>query len=322
MKILYYLVLAVWYLLSLLPMKVHYVISDLLFWLLYGLLGYRRKVVGENLRTSFPEKSEEERHRIERGFYRFFCDYLVESVKLMTISRENLKQRMTFKGTELIDQVVGEGQSCAIYLGHLCNWEWVTSLPLWVTPKAQCGQIYHPLENKDFDRLFLRSRQRMGAVCIPMQDTLRKILEYRKAEQPVVIGYISDQVPFWFNIHHWVDFLHHDTPVLTGTERIVRKVNHAVFFLDVRRVRRGYYEAEFKLITREPQKMGDYEITDIYFRMLEESIRRAPEFWLWSHNRWKRTRQEFDERFDVVNGKVIPKDTPVNRRCGLVSGAS
>ena len=319
MKVLYYFVLAVWYLLSLLPMKVHYVISDLLFWLLYGLLGYRRKVVGENLRTSFPEKSEEERHRIERGFYRFFCDYLVESVKLMTISRENLKQRMTFKGTELIDQVVGEGQSCAIYLGHLCNWEWVTSLPLWVTPKAQCGQIYHPLENKDFDRLFLRSRQRMGAVCIPMQDTLRKILEYRKAEQPVVIGYISDQVPFWFNIHHWVDFLHHDTPVLTGTERIVRKVNHAVFFLDVRRVRRGYYEAEFKLITREPQKMGDHEITDIYFRMLEESIRRAPEFWLWSHNRWKRTRQEFDERFDVVNGKVIPKDTPFNRECGLVS---
>lgn len=320
MKILYYLVLAVWYLLSLLPMKVHYVISDLLFWLLYGLLGYRRKVVGENLRTSFPEKSEEERHRIERGFYRFFCDYLVESVKLMTIRRENLKQRMTFKGTELIDQVVGEGQSCAIYLGHLCNWEWVTSLPLWVTPKVQCGQIYHPLENKDFDRLFLRSRQRMGAVCIPMQDTLRKILEYRKAEQPVVIGYISDQVPFWFNIHHWVDFLHHDTPVLTGTERIVRKVNHAVFFLDVRRVRRGYYEAEFKLITREPQKMGDYEITDIYFRMLEESIHRAPEFWLWSHNRWKRTREEFNERFDVINGKVIPKDHPDNRASGMITG--
>ena len=320
MKILYYLVLAVWYLLSLLPMKVHYVISDLLFWLLYGLMGYRRKVVGENLRTSFPEKSEEERHRIERGFYRFFCDYLVESVKLMTIRRENLKQRMTFKGTELIDQVVGEGQSCAIYLGHLCNWEWVTSLPLWVTPKVQCGQIYHPLENKDFDRLFLRSRQRMGAVCIPMQDTLRKILEYRKAEQPVVIGYISDQVPFWFNIHHWVDFLHHDTPVLTGTERIVRKVNHAVFFLDVRRVRRGYYEAEFKLITREPQKMGDYEITDIYFRMLEESIHRAPEFWLWSHNRWKRTREEFNERFDVINGKVIPKDHPDNRASGMITG--
>ena len=320
MKILYYIILAFWYMLSLLPMKVHYLLSDLLFWVLYGLLGYRKKVIEKNLKASFPEKSEEELKRIERGFYHFFCDYIAESVKLMTIRRENLRRRMVFKGAELVDEVIESGQSCAVFLGHLCNWEWVTSLPLWVTPKAQCGQIYHPIENKDFDRLFLRSRQRMGAVCIPMADTLRKIIEFKKAGQPVVIGYISDQVPFWTNIHHWVDFLHHDTPVLTGMERIARKVNHAVFFLDVRRVRRGYYEAEFKLITREPQKMGEYEITDIYYRMLEQSIRRAPEFWLWSHNRWKRTREEFNERFEVVNGKVIPKDVPVNRENGLVKG--
>ncbi|MCH5309625.1 MAG: lysophospholipid acyltransferase family protein [Prevotella sp.] len=322
MRIVYYIVYGAWYAFSLLPMRVHYLISDLLFWLLYGLLGYRRKVVWRNLKASFPEKTEEELRRTERGFYHFFCDYIVESVKLMTISRENLRRRMTFKGTELIDAAVADGQSCAVYLGHLCNWEWITSLPLWVTPKAQCGQIYHPLENKEFDRLFLRLRQRMGAVCIPMADTLREIINFRKAEQPVVIGYISDQVPFWFNIHHWCNFLNHDTPVLTGTERIAKKVNHAVFFLDVRRVRRGYYEAEFKLITREPKKMADYEITDIYFRMLEESIRHAPEFWLWSHNRWKRTREEFNERFEVVNGKVIPKDHPVNRRNGLIKATA
>jgi KDO2-lipid IV(A) lauroyltransferase len=106
--------------------------------------------------------------------------------------------------------------------------------------------------------------------------------------------------------------------VLTGTERIVHKMGHAVLYLDIHRVRRGYYEAELKLVTREPQKMKDFELTDIYFEMLEKSIRRSPEFWLWSHNRWKRTREEFDERFEVVNGKVIPKDTEVNRRCGLV----
>lgn len=320
MKILYYILLTLWYLLSLLPLRVHYMLSDLLFLVLYRLLGYRRKVVRTNLKKAFPEKTDEELRRIERGFYHFFGDYIAESVKLMTIGKDNLRRRMVFKGTELVDEVVESGQSCAVYLGHLCNWEWVTSLPLWVTPKAQCGQIYHPIENPDFDRLFLRSRQRMGAVCIPMADTLRRIVEYKKVGQPVVIGYISDQVPFWTNIHHWVDFLHHDTPVLTGTERIARKVDHAVFFLDVRRVRRGYYEAEFKLITREPQKMGEYEITDIYYQMLEESIRRAPEFWLWSHNRWKRTREEFNERFEVVNGKVIPKDTPVNRENGLVKG--
>lgn len=319
MKILYYIVLAVWYVFSLLPLRVHYVISDLLFWLLYAVIGYRRKVVYSNISASFPEKSEEELRKIERGFYHFFCDYMVESVKLMTITPENLKKRMVFKGTEIVDEIVESGQSCALYLGHLCNWEWVSSLPLWLSPKVHCGQIYHPLENKDFDRLFLRSRQRMGAECIAMADTLRKILEYRKAGQPIIVGYISDQVPFWTSIHHWVNFLNHDTPVLTGTERIVRKVNHAVLFLDIHRVRRGYYEAEIKLITREPQKMGEYEITDTYFKMLEQSIRKAPEFWLWSHNRWKRTREEFDERFEVINGKVIPKDTPFNRECGLIT---
>ena len=307
MKIVYYIVYIIWYGFSLLPLRVFYVISDMLFWILYIIIGYRRKVVWQNLKTSFPEKSEERLRKIERGFYHFFCDYLVESVKLMTISKKNLKKRLVFKGTEVVNEIVESGQSCAVYLGHYCNWEWITSLPLWVTPKAQCGQIYHPIENNDFDWLFLRLRQRFGAVCIPMQDTLRKIIEFRKDRQPVVIGYISDQKPHWVNIHHWVDFLHHDTPVLTGTERIARRINHAVFYLDVRRIRRGYYEAEFKLITREPQTMKEFELTDIYYQHLEQSILQAPEFWLWSHKRWSRTREEFNERFEVVDGKVIAK---------------
>ena len=308
MKPLYYLLYAAFYVLSLLPLRVHYLLSTLLYLVLRYVVRYRLHVVRQNLSTSFPEKSPQELRTIEHGFYRFFCDYLVESVKLFTISPRQLKRRLVFKGTELIDQCVSEGQSCAVYLGHYCNWEWVTSLPLWVTPKAQCGQIYHPIENRDFDRIFLRLRQRLGAVCIPMQETLRRILEYRQTGQPVVIGYISDQKPNWFNIHHWVDFLHHDTPVLTGTERIARKVNHAVFYLDVRRLKRGYYEAEFRLITREPNQKGDYELTDIYYQLLEQSIRRAPQYWLWSHNRWSRTRKEFNERFEVVNGKVIAKE--------------
>ena len=315
MKILYYIIYAVWYVFSLLPMRVHYVISDLMFWLLYKLVGYRRDVVRKNLTESFPEKSEEELRRIERGFYHFFCDYLVETVKLMTISREEMKRRVVFKHAELVDEIMGSGQSIAL---HYCNWEWVSSIPLWLNPNAWCGQVYHPLENKDFDKLFLKIRERMGANCIAMQDTLREVVKHKRENQPIIIGYISDQVPYWTNIHHWVNFLHHDTPVLTGTERIVHRMGHAVLYLDIQRVRRGYYEAEFKLVTRDSQKMKDFELTDIYFEMLEKSIRRSPEFWLWSHNRWKRTREEFDERFEVVNGKVIPKDTEVNRRCGLV----
>jgi len=303
----YYVTIAVWYILSLLPFWVHYLLSDFIYLILYKLVGYRKQVVRENLTISFPEKSKEELLRIERRFYHFLGDYFAESVKLMTISKQSLRRRLVFKNTEAIEECVESGQSCAVFLGHYCNWEWITSLPLWVTPKAQCGQIYHPIENKDFDRLFLRLRQRLGAVCIPMQDTLRKILEFRQAGQPVVIGYISDQKPHWVNIHHWVDFLHHDTPVLTGTERIARRMNHAVFYLDVRHLRRGYYEAEFKLITREPQQMPEFKLTDIYYQMLEASIQRAPEFWLWSHNRWSRTREEFNERFEVIDGKVIAK---------------
>lgn len=304
---LYYILLCVWCMFSLLPLRIHYIISDFLFWLLYKVIGYRRRVVWKNLSASFPEKSQAEQEEIERGFYHFLCDYFVETVKMMTISKKEIKKRMVFKGIEDLDEVIESGQSIALYLGHYCNWEWVTSMPLWVTPKVQCGQIYHPLENKYFDKLLLRSRQRLDALCISMQDTLREVVRYKREGQPIMIGYISDQAPNWVNIHHWVDFLNQDTPVFTGTERIVKKMNHAVFYVDMRRIKRGYYEAEFKLMTRAPKELEDFKLTDMYFDMLEKSIRRAPEFWLWSHNRWKRTRKEFNERFEVIDGKVIAK---------------
>ena len=305
MKLLYVLLFSIWYLLSLLPMRVLYVISGGLYLLLYRIVGYRRKVVKKNLTGSFPEKSEEKLRKIEQGFYHFFCDYLVETVKLMTISQEEMKRRIKFRGAELIDEIIGSGQSVTLYVGHYCNWEWASSIPLWINPSTWGGQVYHPLENKVFDKLFLTIRERMGAHCIAMQDTLREIMKHKRENQPIVMGYISDQKPLWVNIHHWVDFLHHDTPVLTGAERIARKMNHAVLYVDIQRVRRGYYEAEFKCITREPQKLKEFELTDIYFEMLEKSIRRAPEFWLWSHNRWSRTREEFNHDFEIINGKVV-----------------
>ena len=308
MKLLYAFVYAGWYLLSLLPMWVHYIFSDGLYLLLYKVAGYRRKVVRKNLCSSFPEKSEDEIRQIEHRFYHFFCDLIVESVKLMTIRRENMKRRMDLKGTEVIAELVEKGQSCVIYAGHYCNWEWITPLPLWLTPKAKMGLIYHPVENPMFDRLFRYMRGRFGTVCIPMQDTLRTLIGYNREHQPMVVGFVSDQKPHWVNIHHWVDFLHHDTPVVTGTERIVKKLNYAAVYLDVKRVRRGYYEGEFRLLTCTPKEMPDYALTDAYFTCLEQTIRREPAFWLWSHDRWARTREEFNERFEVINGKVVAKE--------------
>ena len=309
-KALYYLLYASWYLLSHLPLSALYVLSNFIFFIVFRILRYRRRTVWVNLVTSFPELEPEEHKDIERKFYRWFCDYLVENIKLMNMKPEEMKQRLVFKNTEAVDQCVNEGQSCAIYLGHLCNWEWITSLPFWVAPEAQCGQLYHPLENKDFDRLLLHIRQRFGSVCIPMNDSLRRILDYKRQGKQTVIGYIADQAPFWWNIHHWCQFLHHDTAVLSGTERIATKLDQAVFYLDVHRVKRGYYEAEFKLITREPRKMEEFQLTDIYFNELEKSIRRQPECYLWTHDRWKRTRERFNRRFEVIDGKVHekPKD--------------
>ena len=309
-KALYYLLYASWYLLSHLPLSALYVLSNFIFFIVFRILRYRRRTVWVNLVTSFPELEPEEHKDIERKFYRWFCDYLVENIKLMNMKPEEMKQRLVFKNTEAVDQCINEGQSCAIYLGHLCNWEWITSLPFWVTPEAQCGQLYHPLENKDFDRLLLHIRQRFGSVCIPMNDSLRRILDYKRQDKQTVIGYIADQARFWWNIHHWCQFLHHDTAVLSGTERIATKLDQAVFYLDVHRVKRGYYEAEFKLITREPRKMEEFQLTDIYFNELEKSIRRQPECYLWTHDRWKRTRERFNRRFEVIDGKVHekPKD--------------
>ena len=258
MKILVRLLYVLLYLLSLLPLRLLYWLSDALYLLVYKMLGYRLKVVRKNFASSFPGKDEAWLRRQERQFYHWFCDYIVEAIKLLSMSERQLRRRMQFKGTDEVDRIIGEGRSCAVYLGHYGNWEWITSLPLWVTPKAQCGQIYHPLENREFDELFLRLRQRMGAKCIAMEDAARTIVNYKRDGQPVVIGYIADQVPFWKSIHHWLDFLHHDTPVLTGTERIARMVDHAVFYLDVRRLRRGYYEAEFRLISKEPKKEPEF----------------------------------------------------------------
>ena len=299
---------AVWQLLSRLPLWVHYLLSDFLYLIIYKIAGYRVKVVRNNLQTSFPEKSTEELRTIEKKFYRQLCDYFVEMVKTMTISDRQIKKHMVFKGTELIEQCANDGQSIALYLGHTFNWEWVTSLPLWISDKLHCGQLYHAMENRVVDKLLLHQRQRWGSECIALVDILRKTIEYKRAKQVTIIGYLGDQVPHWNNIHHWCWFLNHDTPVMTGAERIAVKNGQAIFFLDVSKKRRGYYEAEFKLITRTPETLKEFEATDIYHQMLEQQIRLQPELWLWSHNRWKRTREEFDKRFVVVNGKVVPKE--------------
>ena len=309
-QIAFWVIYGTWYGLSLLPLWLHYVFSDIMFVLITYVLRYRHRVVLKNLRNAYPDKSEQEIKRLQRQFYRHFCDVLVEMVKSMTISRKTLMRRMTFTGCEQVSEIMNSGQSIALMLGHYGNWEWVTSLVLWLPPITrphEFGQIYHPLENEVIDRLMLKVRSRCGATCVSTRDTLRWILTNKRNDTVTILGYINDQVPTWHNIHHWLTFLNQETPVFTGVERIVHSQNQAVVYLDVKRVGRGRYECEFQVITRDPSTLGEFELTDIYFQRMEQTINRAPQYWLWSHNRWKRTREEFDRNYKVVDGRVVER---------------
>lgn len=291
----YYLSFALWFIISLLPLWVFYRLSDGLYYLVYHVVRYRRRVVYANLRSSFPEKSEAEIERIAKDFYSFFCDYIVETLKLFSMGEKNIRKRMKFEGLNQVKEDFANGRSVSVYLGHYCNWEWISSLGLHLD--EQCGQIYHPLENATLDRLFLYMRGRFKAQSIKMDDTFLTILKWKKEGRKNIVGYIADQVPGYNNIHYWADFLHHDTPVFTGAERISKIMDTAVYYIDVERPRRGYYVARFIKIADSLNEHPVFFATEQYFRLLEQNIQRAPQYWLWSHKRWKRTREEFNRMF-------------------------
>jgi KDO2-lipid IV(A) lauroyltransferase len=280
-------------------------ISSIISVFLFHVIRYRRKVVHENIKSSFPELSPRKRWMIERRFYTHFCDLIMESVKYFSISKGNIKRRMRFKGIERVEESVRKGRSCGVLLGHYGNWEWVSSMPLWIDPKlCLCTQLYHPLENYVTDQLILYTRRRFGGVNIQMDKSIKYMVNYRNEGKPILVGFISDQAPFWDNIYYWSDFLHHETPWFTGGERIMQKLDMDVYYLDVRRVKRGYYTAEYKLITTEPESKEQFWITDQYAQMLEATIKRGPSYWLWSHRRWKRTKEEW---LRITHGGIKPK---------------
>lgn len=302
-------VYVLFYTLSLLPFRILYGMADIGYVLLYYIIRYRRGVVRKNLVTAFPEKSIDDIKAIERKFYHWFCDYFLEAIKLLSISDKELRRRFTIINSEEVEQCFQEGQDVAAILGHYCNWEWLSCVGMNLPPERETGLIYHPLRNKTFDYLFrkLRSHEQNGHV-IPKKDILRYVVTKKREGVRNICGYISDQGPKWTNIHLWLPFLNHEyTPVFTGGERIIRKMNNAVFYVEMSRPKRGYYTATYKLITREPNTLPADDITRRFFCLLEETIRQEPAFYLWSHNRWKRTKEEFDRRFQVINGKVVER---------------
>lgn len=290
-NILYFPLYFYFWLHALLPLKILYILSDILFFPMFYIVRYRRKLVYQNMKDSFPEKSEKEIRRMEKAFYHHFCDYIVETIKLLHISDKETRKRVKFHNTEALQEIVDNGGSCLMLLGHYGNWEFVPSVTLWMRKGSVIfAQIYRPLKNKWFDRFFLKLRGRYHSECIAKQDTLRSILRYKSSGRPSITGFMADQTPSPANIHHWVNFLNHDTPVFTGVEKIAHKVGFSVFYFDVEKIKRGYYSVTIREISKNPKETEEFEITNKYMEMMDTTILRAPEYWLWTHNRWKHKR--------------------------------
>ena len=237
---------------SRMPLAVHYLLSDyLLFPLVYYVVRYRRRLVSRQLGECFPELTPLEHRHIEHRFYHFFCDYVVETLKMGTMSHTEMRRRVEFVGIDEMQQTLSEAgkQFGFFYLGHYGNWEWMASFPMWLNEEWQGAQIYHPLYNKEIDNFFLDQRQQYGGLCIPMKQTLRQILTARKEGQKEIIGFIADQSPKWEAMHHWTDYLNHKTSFFIGTEKIAQQVDAALYYVRVTRPRRGYYRAELVPIT-------------------------------------------------------------------------
>ena len=279
----------VW-LITLLPWRLMFLISDLFFVLLFSVIRYRRKVVQTNLKNAFPEKTEKERGRIERDFYRHLCDYFFETVKQLHLSEDDMQKHCRFTNLEVIDEAYKNNKNVVAYLGHYGNWEWITFLTTLLNHKGV--SIYHKLHNHYFDQFFYKLRTKFGARIVPMQDTLRELVTLKREGKLTFTGFIADQVPPNTRNRYWRTFLNQDTAVLIGPEKIASKLDSVVVFLHMRKVKRGYYETEIVPMFDKPEQTKEFEITDAFIDLLSKQIQEAPQYWLWSHRRWKRKRPE------------------------------
>lgn len=273
------------FLISLLPFRVLYVISDFVYILLYRVIGYRVQVVRENLQNSFPEKSEVERRQIEKKFYRYLPDLMVEAVKMRSLSERELRKRFVVRNPELVQSFLRNNRSVVGITAHYANWE----LGIFGLNSVMVDPvliIYKPLANPKFDSIFNAIRSRFGAIMVPMKQTLRHIVRYK--DVPHMSIFVSDQTPTYEESDYFIQFLNQPTLVFTGASRIAQRLDAPVVYCHINRIKRGYYENTFVVLTESPNDYTVHELTDLYNRFTEQIIKNKPELWLWSHRRWKR----------------------------------
>lgn len=273
------------WLFSRLPMRILYIKSDIFFFLIYYVVGYRKKVVLENLKLAFPEKSEEERIKISKKFFKHLMDLFMESIKAFSISEKEILKRYRFKNPEHLNTYIKSGKSIAIVGSHHGNWEWSFCLPLLFNCKF--NGAYTSLDNSYFDKIVKESREKFGFNCYKSANTVKEIYkDYAKKTQGVYF-LLSDQSPQLEHTFYWKTFFNVKVPVHTGAETLAKKFDFVVINMSVKKLKRGYYETEFQLISDSPKEEPKHSITDKYHTLTEDNVSVQPECYLWSHNRFK-----------------------------------
>jgi len=271
--------------LSYLPLSVIYLFTDFFFLLIITLVPYRKKVIEQNLRRSFPTKSEKELRQLKRKYYRHFTDLLAEGIKNLTISKRSLEKRFKVKNPELMKALYEQKKGVLLVSGHYNNWEWLITSQNFLFPHQAMG-IGMPLTSKFWDKKINARRQRFGMMVVNAKN-FREVVAEQK-DTPVAILVLSDQSPGDARKSYWMNFLNQETAVLFGAEQLAHDFGFAVVFFHTKKTKRGHYEMELSLITEQPQEMNWGEITERHTKKLEELIEVKPEFWVWSHKRWKR----------------------------------
>ncbi|MFM1876223.1 MAG: hypothetical protein RL266_1960 [Bacteroidota bacterium] len=264
-------------------MKVLYGLSSVMYLIVSKLIRYRHKVILENLRNSFPSSTLGEINAMRSSFYRYFCDMLVESVKSLSISETELKERLEFVNTDVFRKHFENRQSVVVLMGHWGNWEWA-GLRFALEPLHSLAVVYKPPKNAQADKLARTMRSRFGSTVIPMKAVLKSMLANQNAVTATT--FIADQVPSYGSAHR-LTFLHQDTRVFLGAAKIAHKLNYPVIYAGVKRVSRGRYKIHLSEIEAAPRGSSPEKITERFFQLLEADIRTEPETWLWSHKRWK-----------------------------------
>lgn len=289
-KLVYYLTYAGFWLIAILPFPALYVLSDIFCFFLYRIARYRVKVVRTNLRNSFPHKSAAELKMIERRFYRYLCDYMLESEKTLRLTPAELLHRMTFHNKELYLRLVEERGGIVLMMPHYGNFEWVMGMGLYMKPEDLPVQVYKPVRNPYIDKMLLQIRSRFRGYNIPKHNTVREVIRLKRAGKKFALGLITDQSPGNNEFNYWTTFLNQDTCFMDGGERIAKITGFPVVYCDIRKTRRGYCEGTFTLLAENPAQTKPGEITGMFAQAVEKTIHRDPAYWLWSHKRWKHKR--------------------------------